>query len=172
MFHLITTVMAIALVGIISMIGVQYLKTDTKYRDIYADMVEAALPKLEKAYDVATQANGGTAPAVTAAADGGFATNFLPFLKFTPALPPNMSITYGLYSGTNTRYTGLNYYCLQVSNPTEVHLKAAYKSSYRFSADQYFVSNTCGQASTVQNLNGSQPLKITFFVAYVPAVTP
>ena len=172
MYHLIITVMAIALVGALTMVSVSYTPSNFKHRDAYSELLEAALPKLEKAYDVATQANGGVAPTVGAGADGGFATTFLPYLKFTPALPPGMSLSYGLYNGANTRYTGLNYFCIQVNNANSTHPAAAYKSQHRFSADQYFVSSTCGQASNVASLTADQPVKITFFVAYVPAVTP
>lgn len=169
MHQLIITVMAIALSSILVMVGVNYIPWGFKERDQMTEVIQTSLPKLENAYDIVTAANSGTPPASQATADGGFANNFLPTLKFTPATLPGYSLRYGTYAGTNTRYTGLNYFCMTTSRiTTEIAYKALLKAKNQFSPDQYFVSTSCGDTSNASGYHNNTSYQLTFFVAYVP----
>lgn len=175
MFSLFLVVMSIMLVGALALVSIKYIPFGFKERDQIVDQLSAALPKLENAYDVVTRANSGTPPTTTAAADGGFADNFLPVLRFTPALPPTMSISYGLYSGADPKYTGLNYFCIKGSAEylsNDFALKGIAKTKNVFSPDQYFISETCGVPSNINVASPPANYVITFFVAYVPPVSP
>lgn len=177
MHHLIITVLAILLAGSMVWLGVNYVPISHTERLAVAEKLTNALPKLETGYDVVTRANGGTPVAVTADADGGFASNYLPVIKFTPALPAKMSISYGKYAGGVARYADLNYFCLR-GDAALMRRQQVWDGILRakatFSADQFFVSSACGVASNVA-LGATPPASsyvITFFVAYVPPITP
>lgn len=177
MHQLIITIFAIMLTSAMVWVGIKYVPVSHSERLTVAEKITEALPKLEVGYDVVTRANSGTPVAVTADADGGFATNYLPAIKFTPALPAKMTISYGKYAGAVARYADLNYFCLK-GDASLMKRQPVWEGILRakttFSADQFFVSSACGVASNVPlgSTPPSTPYFITFFVAYVPPITP
>jgi len=176
MIQLIITVVSIALTAALLLASINYIPwwhgiaSDTEF------IIKESLPKLERAYNVATILGNGTPPAPTTEADGGFQSLFEPIVKLLPAAPPGFEWSYGRYTGTEQPWAGLDYFCLTYTasggRAEQGAWTGALRASTIFSPQQYILGSACGKTVS-QSLPSSypQPLAITFFVAYVPGVS-
>ncbi|MCC5612245.1 hypothetical protein LC612_37380, partial [Nostoc sp. CHAB 5834] len=137
--------------------------------------IRAGFSQMEQAYDVITRANDGEPPSVSAGADGGFAQNFRPLLKFLPAAPAGFQWEYGAHPSDGSMWAGLNYFCLKsttVGAADVVAWKGASRAASVFSPEQYMMNSECGAITSVATpANLPSQLSITFYVSYVPGVT-
>lgn len=176
MTQLILTIVSIALTAAFLLASVNYIPWWTKTASDTEYVIKESLPKMERAYNVATVLGGGTAPAPTNEPDGGFKSLFEPIVKLLPAAPAGFEWRYGQYSGSEQPWAGLNYFCLLYTANGGLADEGAWKGAIRanavFSPQQYIIGNSCG-GTTAQGMPNAypQPLAITFFVAYVPGVT-
>ena len=176
MFQLILTVFSIALISLLAVASINYLPAwNNEAIDVEAK-VRTGLGSVEQAYDVATRAQDGLPPPVTAEQDGGFRAGFLPYLRLMPPSPIGYTWNYGRYPSDSSAWSNLNYFCLSpsagASSSTTGEIRGIYRAKSMFSGDQFFVSTQCG--STVNSPRENAPsllLHVTFFVAYTPGVT-
>lgn len=175
MVQLIIVVLAIALLGLLLTATVNYIPWWYKTAADIEEVIRKSLSIVEQGYDVATRATDGTPPAVTTAADGGFAAGFTPVLKVLPAAPPGFTWVYGQRTTNDVpNLTGLNWFCLR-HTATGGGNEGAWRGSLRaaavFSNSQYFINSECGAASSLSAPTSyPAPLAITFYVAYVPGI--
>lgn len=176
MFQLILVVLSIALVGMFSVATVNYLPGWTKEATDVDSLLRSGLGAVEQVYDVASRAQDGVPPSVTAQPDGGFSAAFLPYLRITPPTPAGYTWSYGLHAVDTSQWSGLNYFCLSPAAGTSSagagKVRGVLRAKQMFSSDQLFLSSRCGD--TVNEGTAAEQgenLHITFFVAYTPGVT-
>lgn len=177
MFQLILTIISIALTVAMLTASINYIPWWHKTANDTEETMRRSLRQVEQAYDVATRAANGEAPAVQGSADGGFSANFQPVLKLLPAAPPGFTWRYGKNSATEGTWAGLNWFCLEYTADEDGASQGSWKGAQRvqalYSADQLTLSGSCG--STSQGPAPSDfpaPLAVTLYVAYVPGLTP
>jgi hypothetical protein len=175
MVQLIITVFAIALTTATILAGINYIPWWHKSAVSVEAITHSSLNQVEQAYDIATRAANGTPPGVSADADGGFSSIFVPVLKFEPAKPARYSWSYGKHAVDGSAYSGLNYVCLtptDASAGTEGVWKGFRNAKAVFSSSQFFINSTCGvtvNAATPSSYPSNAV--VTFYVAYTPGIT-
>lgn len=171
MFHLIITVIAIALSGFLSLIAVNYLPSWSPAAAQVSTQVQTAFPLLEQAYGVLTRTADGEAPATLAHPDGGFVSQFMPLLKFAPAAPAGYRWSYGQHPSDGSHYAGLHFFCLEPIAPTipEGVSRGITRGVSIFSKSQVFLNTNCGATSSVSDWSAKAPAA-TYFVTYVPGI--
>jgi hypothetical protein len=113
---------------------------------------------------------------VSSEADGGFFAEFIPYLRLMPPTPNGYEWSYGLHPVDESKWSGLNYFCLSpLEGSAEARFGVArgiFRAQSNFSDDQFILAVGCGQtANWTQANEQADNLSITFFVAYTPGVT-
>jgi hypothetical protein len=176
MFQLILAIVAIALSAAQMLVGLNYTPVWVKTASDTDLITRTSMQTLEQAFDIATSANSGTSPTVTAAADGGLATNFLSIIKFTPAAPKGYQWVYGQHANDGTRYASMYYFCLTPtagSQATQGVFRGVQRSMSIFPVDQVYVNSTCG-ATANYGAPSTFPaaMALTMYVSYVQPISP
>lgn len=176
MFQLILVILAIALSAAQLLVGLNYSPAWIKTAQDANIVARQSMQTLEQAFDIATAANSGTAPTVTAAADGGLSTNFLSIIKFTPAAPSGYQWVYGQHANDGTYYANMYYFCLKpVSGgigATQGIYRGLLNAMSIFSTTQVFVNSGCGaSANAAAPTSWPAALSLTMYVTYVQPVS-
>jgi hypothetical protein len=176
MFHLIATVLAIALVAALSVTSLNYLPSWQVQAKAVAATSQVSLGALQQAYDIVTRTQNGVPPAVTTAQDGGFNAGFMSALRFTPTMPPGYAWTYGVHVVDGSQWSGLNYFCMKPlegnAGASEGLVRGLARTATTFSADQLFFSDSCGATQDwASPTTYPAALHLTFFVAYTPGIS-
>ncbi len=171
MLQLILTIAAIALTAAFLAASVNYIPWWYKTASDTEDVLRKSLPLVEQAYDVATRANNGTAPAVhDELADGGFEAAFRPVLKLTPVAPPGFRWKYGFNEAN-----GLNWVCLEdidTSGGNEGTWRGVNRARAVYSDQQFVISTSCGSVTNVALPSSyPAPIAITMYLAYTPGIS-
>lgn len=173
MIQLVLTILAIALFAAMLGATMNYAPWWYKAANEANEQFTKSFRVLESAYDLTVRANEGQAPPVTAASDGGFSEGFLPVLRFSPALPPRFTITYGKNESEGSNLSGLNWFCVHTPNINEGAWRGLMRTKALYSQDQMFVNTSCG-ASTNMSMPASGPegpVAVTLYVAYTPGLS-
>lgn len=174
MFHLILLVIGIALTSLLVLVTVNYLPWWNKSADLFEQQTRTALVRLEQAYDVATRAANGTPPAIRPLeSDMGFESIFQPVMKLLPGTPANTTWLYGQRPADGTPYANMHYFCLLAdeAGADQALWKGVWRAASTFSAQQVFLSDTCGAIASVSVPSSyPAPLALTLYVAYVPGI--
>jgi hypothetical protein len=176
MFQLILAIVAIALSAAQMLAGLNYTPAWVKTASDTDLVARTSMQTLEQAFDIATSANSGTPPTVTAAADGGLATNFLSIIKFTPAAPQGYQWIYGQHANDGSRYANMYYFCLSPTagaQATQGIYRGIQRSMSIFPADEVYVNTGCGATvdyATPTSFPASMAL--TMYVSYVQPISP
>lgn len=170
MFHLILAVISIALVSAVALATLNYMPAWQKPAADIAFATRDALVRIDGAYQIVAQMNGGTAPDPSGTPTSAFQDILVtPVLKFTPAAPLNYKWTYNKFSdpgNPSSVYNGLHFVCLMPKTSGGTANMAVQQGMLRaasvFSADQAFVADSCGSTS---HANTAAPVLTLFLVA-------
>lgn len=176
MFQLIIIVIAIALTSALVVVTIQYAPWWARSALETEKLVYQSMQQLEDAYDLAVRAADGASPApIATEADGGLATHFLPYLRFTPAAPGGFAWRYGRHPAGAGRYSNMSYFCLAPVGSALMHegvLRGVRRVRMLYSIDQTFLARECGATANEYNISAPADLRLTLFVAYTPGITP
>lgn len=172
MVQLIISVMAIALTALTVLASISYIPWWYKKAADTDQVLRASLTQLEKGYKAATRTSAGVAPTATGTGDGGFDANFRPVLGLLPRAPGAFTWSYHQHPADSSAWAGLNYFCLtSTEDGSEGEWHGFKRAGAVFSAEQYVVSDTCGDTTSAALPSSyPAPLALTFFVTYVPGV--
>ncbi len=172
MSQLILAVLAIALTAASLAATINYLPWWLKSASDSDLLLRRGLPLLEKTYKAVTRANLGIAPAVTTAADGGFASNFQSVLLLPPAPPPGFSWSYGQHALDGSTWSGLHYFCLSQTGPADIaDWKGFARAKQMFSSEQYVINASCGETvNMAEPVSFPADLALTFYVTFIPGI--
>ena len=171
MFQLILVVLAIALSAAQLLVGLNYTPAWVQTASDTNLVARTSMQTLAQAFNVATAANSGTSPAVTATADGGLAQNFLPIIKFTPAAPQGYQWVYGQHANDGSRYANLYYFCMVPiaggTGATKGIYRGILQSMAIYPTDQVYVNTGCGATASYSSpANFPTPMALTMYVTY------
>lgn len=191
MFHLILTVLAIALIAGMSLVTVNYLPGWAATAKETRELVETGVLNLEQAFLLRAKTNGGVAPSGTdvdgGRTDGGLEPIFQSYYSFLPRPPAGYAWTYGYTSETQlildgyagNPAEGLYWFCLYPAtrNASEGQYRGLLRAQQRFPVTQYYL-NIAGPSACGRPLNSPDPASyptpatVTFFVRYIPEEPP
>jgi len=180
-FHLIITVMSIALAAGTALITLSYLDPTLPLQRQSEQRIEAGFEAFQEAwarYSEVNKTHGWQCDEYTSAdtgaiyedcqkvvidpgylaADVNWKTALIPEYTFLPRAPEGLTYTY------NKNDIDGWYFCAQGSI-NSAQLKGVYRAKNNFPVDSYFVSSTCGDTSSqLQENVDSSAVKITYWV--------
>lgn len=174
MIQLVIVIITIALTAALALASINYLPWWHRTANDAEQATRTSMAQLEQAYDTTVRTANGVAPAPTGDPDGGLMSQFGAALRFTPVAPPGYTWTYGHYSGSDSRYTNLDYFCLTPTNTGagEGVYRGLERARTIYSRDQAILGAQCGDTvDMAQPTSYPAPVKLTMFVLYTPQVT-
>jgi len=176
MFNLVIVIITIALTSALALACINYLPWWFKTANDVDTVARASMSQLERAYDATVRAANGVAPVPTSEADRGVMSQFGATLRFTPVTPPGFTWTYGHYTGSNSKYANLDYFCLTPTGTSTGASEGTYRGLERarsiYSRDQVFMGANCGDTADIAKPSKyPAQVKLTMFVLYTPTGT-
>lgn len=171
MFQLVLVIISIALTAAIVLVSINYLNPEVKQAKDLGLKIAVQLQDVSQIYDNAVNLSEGVAPPITAAADGGFESIFLPVLKFKPKFSPGYDISYHKMPALSNVYSDLNYICVYpkvTSQYSTIAGKSLLNAKNEFAEGQALLVTSCSDPLNTQTTDTSTPLSLVVFLRSIP----